>query len=226
MLAGGPGRSNGGRASGGRTLILLVLLLAVGAAAIVIFVVSQYAPSTASSVSVVVSKEDLPAGKVLSVDATDATHLLISDAFEVRQTSSDLVPPNAYVFTSQDALNAALNNQVVIGTFYSGEALRAKDPRLAAIGSGAADSLTSINPAQLKQGDVIFAIEFSQAGITNGGSGKPWYVAGDHIDVVVTECNLRTDDQGHCETQTTLQDLYITMRKPMGLASFSAIRMR
>lgn len=217
MLA-GPGRPSGGRSSGGRTLILLGLLLAVGAAAIVIFVVSQYTPSTASSVSVVVSKEDLPAGKVLSVDATDATHLLISDAFEVRQTSSDLVPPNAYVFTSQDALNAALNNQVVIGTFYAGEVLRAKDPRLAAIGSGAADSLTSINPAQLKPGDVIFAVQFSQAGIASGGAnGKPWYVAGDHIDVVVTECNLRTDDQGHCETQTTLQNVYIYYAQADGI---------
>jgi hypothetical protein len=107
---------------------------------------------------------------------------------------------------------------VIIGTFYAGEVLRTKDPRLAAIGSGAADSLTSINPAQLKPGQVIFAIEFAQAGIANGGNNaKPWYVAGDHVDVVVTECNLRASDQGHCETQTTLQNVYIYYAQSDGI---------
>ena len=92
MLA-GPGRPSGGRTSSGRTLILLGVLLALGAGAIVIYVVSQYQPRDVVFRLGNRRQGRLPAGKVLSVDASDATHLLISDAFEVVETSSDLVRP-------------------------------------------------------------------------------------------------------------------------------------
>src|SRR5262245_55410374 len=93
------------RASGGRTLMLLGVLLALAAGTIVICIVSQATSSGTQVVTVVVAKQDLPAGTILSVDASDKTHTLITDAFVQKQVSADFVPENAFAFTTQDALN-------------------------------------------------------------------------------------------------------------------------
>ncbi len=190
------------RASGGRTLMLLGVLLALAAGTIVIFIVSQATSTVSSVVTVVVAKQDLPAGTILSVDTADASHMLISTAFVSKQVSADFAPANAYTFTSQDALNLELNNKVVVGSFYAGEILRHPDPRLVALGQGSAGSLTNLNPAQLPSGSVLMEVAL------NGGP-QPLAVPGDHVDFVVSECSLPGTSLQGCESQTTLQNVYV-----------------
>jgi len=90
-----PARPPRTRASGGRTMMLLGVLLALAAGTIVIFIVSQATSSATQSVTVVVAKSDLPAGTTLSVDTSDKSHMLISDAFVTKSVSADFVPQNA-----------------------------------------------------------------------------------------------------------------------------------
>lgn len=201
-----PARPPRARASGGRTMMLLGVLLALAAGTIVIFIVSQATGSATQSVTVVVAKSDLPAGMILSVDTSDKTHMLISDAFATKSVSADFVPQNAYTFTTTDAENLELNNKVVVGSFYAGEILRHPDPRLVPVGTGSAGSLTNINPAALKPGQVLMLIELASA----GPGGKPLPVAGDYVDIIATFCNLPgSKDEKSCESQTTLQKLYV-----------------
>jgi Flp pilus assembly protein CpaB len=186
--------------------MLLGVLLALAAGTIVIFIVSQATSGGTQVVTVVVAKQDLPAGTILSVDTTDKTHTLIADAFIQKQVSADFVPQNAFAFTTQDALNLELNNKVIVGTFYSGEILRHPDPRLVPLGTGSQNSLTNLNPAQLPAGSVLMVVQFQ-----GPSGGKPIAVAGDYVDFVVTECNLpgTKDTGGGCESQTTLQNVYV-----------------
>lgn len=189
------------RASNGRTFILLGILLALAAGTIVIYVVSNYTVAPQQLVTVVVAKADIHAGTVLTAGASDATHTAIVDAFITKRVNTDFAPTNAYTFTSQEALNSTLNNQVVVATIYAGEILRQADPRLTSIGNAASGSLNMIDPRQLAAGSVIMQIQLS---------GKPAVVPGDHVDVLVTECDLPgAKDPSHCETQTTLQDIYV-----------------
>lgn len=201
-----PARPPRARASGGRTMMLLGVLLALAAGTIVIFIVSQATGSATQSVTVVVAKADLPAGTTLSVDTSDKSHMLISDAFVTKTVSADFVPQNAYTFTTTDAENLELNNKVVIGSFYAGEILRHPDPRLVPVGTGGPGSLTNINPAALQPGQVLMLLTLG--GGSNGG--KPLPVAGDYVDIIATFCNVpgSKNDKG-CESQTTLQHLYI-----------------
>jgi Flp pilus assembly protein CpaB len=195
-------------------MMLLGVLLALAAGTIVIFIVSQATSTATQSVTVVVAKADLPAGIILSVDTSDKTHMLITDAFVTKQVSADFVPENAYTFTTPDAENLELNNKVVVGSFYAGEILRHPDPRLVALGTGSAGSLTNINPAALKPGQVLMAVNI--AGATNGA--KPLAVAGDYVDIIATFCNVPgSKNEKACESQTTLQNLYIYAVTPSGV---------
>jgi Flp pilus assembly protein CpaB len=183
--------------------MLLGVLLALAAGTIVIFIVSQATTSSTQVVTVVVAKQDLPAGTILSVTGSDTTHTLITDAFTTKQVAADFVPENAFAYTTGDALNLELNNKVVVGTFYGGEILRHPDPRLVVLGTGAAGSLTNINPAQLTPGSVLTVITLDAS-----VGGRPLAVAGDSIDILVTECGLDpTNPAQNCETQTTLQNI-------------------
>lgn len=182
--------------------MLLGVLLALAAGVIVIFVVSQYTSAPSANTKVVVARRDLPPATTLAVSPTGAGQIAIAEAFEVRTVNSDFAPQDAMPFTTQDALNAALNNQVVIGAFYAGDILRAKDPRLALAGTKAVGSLSSVNPAAFsKPGSVLSSIDLAT---------KSPFVAGDTVDVLVTMCNLPdAKDPGACETQTTLQNVFV-----------------
>jgi Flp pilus assembly protein CpaB len=189
------------RASGGRRLLLLGVLLALGAGIMVMYAISHYTNSGNSQETVVVAAKDLTAGTVLTAGAGDATHMPISQAFTTKSVNVDFAPANAYVFTSREELSTLLNNQVVVTDFYAGEILRKPDPRLVAIGTATSGSLSLINPSQIAPGDIIVEIQLSTT---------PAIVPGDHVDVLVTECNLQgsKDPQG-CETQDTLQNIYV-----------------
>lgn len=200
-----PTRQARTRSSGGRTLMLLGVLLALAAGTIVIFIVSQATTSSTQVVTVVVAKQDLPAGTILSVTTSDPNHMLITDAFTTKQVAQDFVPENAFAYTTGDALNLELNNKVIVGSFYGGEILRHPDPRLVALGTGAVGSLTNLNPAQLPAGSVLTVLHLDAT-----AGGRPLAVAGDYIDVLVTECGLDpTDPTKNCETQTTLHSIYV-----------------
>jgi Flp pilus assembly protein CpaB len=187
-------------------MMLLGVLLALAAGTIVIFIVSQATSTATQSITVVVAKADLPAGMILSVDTSDKTHMLITDAFATKSVSADFVPQNAYTFTTTDAENLELNNKVVVGSFYAGEILRHPDPRLVALGTGGPGSLANINPAALQPGQVLMLVELAGAG--NGA--KPLAVAGDYVDIIATFCNVDgAKDPKGCESQTTLQKLYV-----------------
>lgn len=187
------------RASGGRTLIFLGILLALAAGTIVIAVISQYTSAPKSTQTVVVAVKEIPAGTLLTSGPGDSSHVAISSVFAARTEPADIVPAGAYVFTSQEALQSTLNNEVATSTVYAGEILRSNDPRLAAIGSTAAGSIDMVNPAVLKNGDVITSVQMTD---------KPVVVPGDYVDFMVTECNL-PNVPGGCETQTTLRDVYV-----------------
>jgi Flp pilus assembly protein CpaB len=203
---GAPSRSPRPRSSGGRTLMLLGVLLALAAGTIVIYIVSQATGSPNSTVQVVVAAKQIPAGTELLAaagGANSANTMLISDAFVTKNVNSDFAPTDALVFTSQDALNAKLNDYVVVSDIFTGEILRQSDPRLVEVGSVAPGSATLINPGKLPSGDELWPIPLS-------GTGVSFLKAGDVIDLVVTECNLPGSQDPHgCETQTTLQNVYV-----------------
>jgi len=202
---GAPIRPARARSSGGRTLMLLGVLLALAAGTIVIFVVSTVVPPSGSSVTVIVAATDLPTGTILSVTAGDTGHTLITAAFKQQQMPQDAAPKNALIFTSQNDLNVLLNNKIIVGTFYQGEVLRQNDPRLVDVGAASPGSLTLLHPDQLPPGSVL--IQFP---LQDSGGGKPSLVSGDHIDLLVTECNLpNSKSQGGCETQTTIENIYV-----------------
>lgn len=208
-----PVRPNRARASGGRTLILLGVLLALAAGAIVIFVVSSYGGGPlAATETVVVATQDIPAGAILTTDPgknctspasasanTGPITCQISTIFVAKSVNTDFAPKNAYVFKSQNDLNALLKNEVVSGTFYAGEILRDKDPRLITAGAGAPGSLTSLSPGKLANGEVLTQITLS---------GKPAVVAGDYVNILATNCSIPSKP-GKCESQTTLKNVYV-----------------
>lgn len=168
------------RSSGGRTLMLLGLVLALAAAGLVLYVTSSVQGVFVQTASVVVAKQNLKAGTVLTVGNSQpqANSMLISDAFAVQQVDKKIVPADAYVFTNQDALNTVLVNKVVKEDFLAGDVLRANDPRLALIGTTNGNSISNINPPAYANGQVL--IELTQ---DNGGLGLQ---PGDTIDIIAT----------------------------------------
>ena len=188
------------RASGGRTLMLLGVLLALAAGTIVVYIVSNV-NQTGATETVVVATQQIPEGKILSVDTSDASHILISDYFAEKSVPTNIAPPNARPWVSQDDLNVYLNDQVVVGQFYYGDILQQQDPRLVKVGTGATGSLTLVNPGMIKKGQVLFEMDLAQT------SAKPIAVPGDYIDVLAVACNLKPN--AGCEAQTTVQNLYV-----------------
>jgi len=204
-----PARPPRPRSGGGRTLMLLGVLLALAAGTIVIYIVSQATGGGTQKTTVVVAKIDLPANTVLSSSPSqkDATHTLISDAFVSEDVPVDVAPIDAYKWISQADLDSKLNNYVVTGQFLKGEFLRNPDRRLTQLGTGGAGSLTNINPPQLPDGSVLFAVDVHGVG---GGAAKPLAVPGDYVDFIFIECQLpNSKDPNGCESQTTLQNIYV-----------------
>src|SRR5262249_30351213 len=163
--------------------------------------------TAAQTTTVVVAKIDLPANTVLSSSLKDPSHTLISDAFASEEVPMDVAPIDAYKWTSQLDLDSKLNNYVVTGQFLKGEFLRNPDRRLTQLGTGGAGSLTNVNPPQLPDGSVLFAVDVHGPG---GGGAKPLAVPGDYIDFIFIECQISTaKDPSGCESQTTLQNVYV-----------------
>jgi Flp pilus assembly protein CpaB len=185
--------------------MLLGVLLALAAGTVVIYIVSQATSTGPQLGTVVVAKVDLPANTILSSTTADTTHTLISAAFEEKQFPVDAIPSDAFPWVSELDLESKINNTVVVGGILHGEILRLNDKRLALIGSVGVGSLANVNPAQLPSGDVLVGLK-----ISDSVGGKTFAVAGDIVDLVFTECNLpNTKSPGQCETQTTLQNLYV-----------------
>ena len=180
------------RSSGGRTLMLLGLVLALAAAAIVFYITSSVQGTLSQTVSVVAAQTDLKSGTILTLNNAVAPAVRIQDAFAVKQIDKKLAPPNAYVFVNQDALNTALNNQVVKEDFLAGDVLRNNDPRLAPVGTTSGISLTNINPPALKPGQVLFIMD-----VDNANYGVQ---PGDTINIIVTSGTANA-------SQTTLTDI-------------------
>lgn len=185
--------------------MLLGVLLALAAGTIVIYIVSTAVGAGTQTTTVVVATKDLPAGSILTVQDSDPSkgYLKIDDAFTTKPVASTFVPQNALPFISLEDLHVKLNNQVIVGAFYSGDILRTSDPRLVALGTGAAGSLTNINPAQLPKGDILAAFDVKSGSGSTGGT--PIAHPGDNVDFIAFYCPKR----GECQTQTTLQNIYI-----------------
>jgi len=179
---------------GGRTLLLLGVLLALAAGAIAIFVVSQYSGGGGQTETVVVTLKDVPTGTLLTTEN-------ISSYFTQKNVTVSSAPPNAYIYSSAAALNTTLNNKVVAETIYQGDYLFNNDQRISP-GGGSPGSLTNVNPNAIGVGDVIAQLTVS---------GQVAVVAGDHVDILATECNLPSNAPGGgtlpCTTQTTLTNV-------------------
>ncbi|MGH2515944.1 MAG: hypothetical protein ACRDHP_09850, partial [Ktedonobacterales bacterium] len=171
------------RASGGRTLMLLGVLLALAAGTIVIYIVSQATTTTSQMVMVLMAKQGITSGTILTVGPTDPKNnmLSITDAFVAKQVSADYAPADYQPFTTQDQLNVKLNNEVVVGTYYAGDILRTDDftTRLVALGTGASGSYTNVNPAQLKTGEVLMTVDLTTGTSGSGASSKTFAQPGD-----------------------------------------------
>ena len=176
------------RSSSGRTLMLLGLVLALAAAAIVFYITSTVQGTLSQTVSVVAAQTNLKAGTILTLNNAVAPSMRIQDAFAVKQIDKKLAPPDAFIFTNQDALNTALNNQVIKEDFLAGDVLRNNDPRLAAVGTTSGISLTNINPPALKPGQVLVPLK-----IDNADFGVQ---PGDSIDIIVASPTIANGKPG------------------------------
>ena len=114
------------------------------------------------------------------------------------------VPSGAYIYTTQDALQVKLNALILTTNIYPGDVLLTTDPRFAAAGTFAAGSLTAINPANLTSGDELFSLTYSN----QSDGGQNFIVAGDRIDIIVTECGPIWNAP-NCATQTTYRDMLV-----------------
>jgi Flp pilus assembly protein CpaB len=194
------------RHSGGLSLIMLGIVLALATAILVLYVTnSRGGIGGGNGTNVVVAARDLPTGTVLtsSKDNVSSPSMRISDAFHVEQLPASAVPSNAYTYTSDDDLLKALNGQIVTQAFFSNDILRRNDSRVSMYPGGPPGSMANQNPTALPQGSVLYYLTL--------GSGMPsGPQAGDHVDILATECvNSPTAHDGCQVTQTTLQNLLI-----------------
>lgn len=189
-------------AGGGRVLLLLGVFLALAAGAIAIVVVTQYSPGGGGQmVTVVVANQNLPTGTQLSASGSNGA-MAISAAFGEESVNANFKPADAYVFTSEAALESSYSGFQVVSPFFKGDILRTGDQRLTMSG-GPAGSLTNANPnpTVFPTSDVIVQLTLGT---------KVAVVAGDRIDILVTECNLPgSHNPNGCVTQTTLTDVYV-----------------
>lgn len=187
---------------GGFPLIALGVVLALATALLVLFLTGGNGgggpTAPAGGVTVVEAARNLPTGTVLAANGGAPPLARVADAFRLVRLPAGDVPPGAYVFTTQAALEKALDQQEVVTGFLAGDVLRSGDPRLAPLGSGPANSIVSHDPAALPADDVPFALHISGANVQQG----------DHIDILASLCVATT--KGNCQvTQTTLQDLLV-----------------
>ncbi len=193
-------RSSGG----GFSLIMIGIVLALATAVLVLFLTNNGGAALSGGPTVVVAARTLPTGTVLSATNDSAPYMAVGVAFKLERMPASVVPADAYVFTSQDALASALNGQIITESFFTGDILRHADARLSALGPGPATSLVNHNPAALDPGDVLFALHTGNDEGMQVGAQE-----GDHVDVLATLC-VNPNARGGCQvTQTTLQNLLI-----------------
>ena len=178
--------------SGGRALMLLGVVLALVSGVLVIYLVSNATSNAGRTEPVVVANQNIQEGTPLSPSDFTVKSFLATD-----------VPTGAYPFTTQDSLNVLLNGTYATENIIAGDILMQNDPRIAK-GPPNIGSLANNGPVQLKQGYVLFPFSYSDP---NSGA-QSFIVAGDHIDVIVTECGADFTTNS-CATQTTFQDVVV-----------------
>ena len=192
-----------GNSRGGRALMLLGIILALLAGILVIYIVSNATQQAGATEPVVVVTQHIGVGQTFS------TSVIQSD-FAVKNYLVSDVPAGAYIFTTQDALNVKLASQAATQDLYPGDVLLASDPRIASATAIVANSITSLGT--IPTGSVLFPLNYSN--LSSGG--QAFVVAGDHIDIIVSECGSPWYANG-CETQTTFQNLVVYATFPSAL---------
>ncbi len=178
--------------SGGRALMLLGVVLALVSGVLVIYLVSNATNNAGRTEPIVVANQNIQEGTALSPSDFTVKSFLAAD-----------VPAGAYPFTTQDSLNVLLSGTYATENIIAGDILMANDPRIAK-GNSIIGSIVNNGPTPLKPGYVLFPFSYSDP---NSGA-QSFIVAGDHIDVIVTECGAAyTNDS--CATQTTFQDVLV-----------------
>ncbi len=194
------------RAQSGRSLVLLGVVLALLAGVLVLYVVNHYTSVGLATEQVVVAQTMISEGTIIDMSQSDTTHMTISQAFTVTTVNVGALVdnPSVYHYTSQDALNAYLNERVVVQNIYPGDFLRQPDLRIVPIGSTTPGSLTLFNQTKAA-GMLIAQIQVS---------GAPPVVPGDTVDILVTECDISNGAPTPtiipgCTTQVTLTDVFV-----------------
>jgi hypothetical protein len=197
------------RASGsGTPLIILGIVLAlITAVLVLVLTTNNGGVGGGQGVAVVAATQPLNAGTVLSTTQSGNGYALIDGAFHVEHLPASAVPADAFTFTTQSDLNAALNNEIITAPFLAGDILRHNDGRMMALGAGPAHSLTNHDPAGLPAGDVLVALPLSNSPGMQIGAQE-----GDHVDILATECVQAPSVRGGCQVaQETLQNLAVYM---------------
>src|SRR5579862_6337293 len=109
-----------GRSGGGRALMLFGVLLAILSGVLVIFIVSQATSNAGATVQLVVATQNVPKNTLM-------TPQTIAADFGVEKFPSNLVPSGAFIYTTQDALNVHLANQVNLYPLVPGDILLSTD---------------------------------------------------------------------------------------------------
>jgi len=193
------------RNSGGLPLILISIVLALATAILVLFLVNGGANTNMSGVTVVVASRTVTTGAVLSIASDGSPNVRISTAFHTLRMPANVIPSDAFIFTSQDDLEKSLANHIVVTTILTDDVLRKNDARIAAIGNGPLTSITYHNPQALPPGNVIFTLHISESIGMQVNAQE-----GDHIDVLATACGTVSVKGASCQVaQTTLQNIAI-----------------
>ncbi len=199
------GRQNrNGNSRGGRALMLLGIILALLAGVLVIYIVSNATQQAGATEQVVVATQPIPSGTIMGVPQIQAD-------FAVKSYPVADVPSGAYIFSSQDALQVTLNNTVATQDIYPGDVLLTGDKRFSAVGTFAQGSLIAVNPSKLTPGDELFPLNYSN--ISSGGQN--FVVAGDNVDIIVTECGAPYSTG--CITNTVFKNQYVYAVFPSAL---------
>jgi hypothetical protein len=156
--------------------MLLGLVLAVAAAIMVFYITTSVQGTFTQTVQLVAAKTKLMPGTILTLTNANTGYMPIQQAFQVEKIDKSAVPPDAFVFTTQEALNTQLNNKVIVHEFLQGDFLRTDDFRVAVPGSTSGSSLTNIDPSKLGKNIVLYTMK-----LDNGNFGVQ---PGDYVDII------------------------------------------
>ncbi len=201
-----PRRSQPGPTRNGRALMLLGVVLALLAGVVVIYIVSNATTPQTGRVQLVVVNQDVPQGTVM-------TPAEIAKDFTVKGYPPALVPMGAFPYSTQDNLNTALNQLVTATNLYPGDVLLTADKRFVPMSSFVKNDITSASTTTIPDGSVLYPFSYDDP--TTGS--QAFVSAGDHVDLIVTECNKDYTVTGVCAAATTLQDIDVFATVNSGL---------